>query len=121
MLPRSARLSNSAEFRQATARGVRAGRPTVVVHAAFADPGRSSARVGFVVSRQVGNAVVRNRVKRRLRHLAAAQLPSTPAGVNVVVRALPRAASDPAAVVPDLASAWSRVLRKLDDGTPAAS
>ena len=32
------------------------------------------ARVGFVVSKAVGNAVVRNRVKRRLRHLARERL-----------------------------------------------
>lgn len=29
---------------------------------------RSEGRVGFVVSRRVGNAVVRNRIRRRLRH-----------------------------------------------------
>ena len=113
MLPRSARLSDSADFRQTTARGVRAGRPTLVAHANLADLGRSSARVGFVVSKQVGNAVVRNRVKRRLRHLAADQLPGTPADVNLVVRALPAAANAPADVAPDLVATWSRVLHKL--------
>ena len=118
MLPRSARLTNSADFRQATARGVRAGRSTLVVHAVLVDPvlvdpGHSSARVGFVVSKQVGNAVVRNRVKRRLRHLAAAQLPGTPAAVDLVVRALPAAAKAPADVARDLVAAWSRVLHKL--------
>ena len=113
MLPRSARLSNSADFRQATAHGVRAGRPTLVVHATLADPGRSSARVGFVVSKRVGNAVVRNRVKRRLRHLVAAQLPGTPAALDLVVRALPAAASATSDLNHDLAAAWSRVLGKL--------
>jgi len=113
VLPRSARLSNSADFRQATTRGVRAGRPTLVVHASLSDPSHVSARVGFVVSKHVGNAVVRNRVKRRLRHLAAVQLPGTPSGVDVVVRALPSAATAPADLPFDLASAWSRALRKL--------
>ncbi len=50
--------------------GVRVGRPTLVVHA-LRKPGPPS-RAGFVVSKAVGNAVTRNRVKRRLRHLAAA-------------------------------------------------
>ncbi len=46
------------------------------------------------MSKAVGNAVTRNRVKRRLRHLAAAaSLPSTPFRVDVVVRALPAAAT----------------------------
>ncbi len=50
-------------------------------------------RVGFVVSKAVGNAVVRNRTKRRLRAAVATQLAGIPAGVDVVVRAQPAAAS----------------------------
>ena len=53
----------------------------------------SAARVGFVVSKAVGNAVVRNRVKRRLRHLAREQSPSLPGAAVLVVRALPAAAT----------------------------
>ena len=48
--------------------------------------------MGFVVSRAVGAAVVRNRVRRRLRHLVADQLERIPAGSRVVVRALPGSA-----------------------------
>jgi ribonuclease P protein component len=48
--------------------------------------------VGFVVSRAVGAAVVRNRVRRRLRHLVADQLDRIPPGSRVVVRALPGSA-----------------------------
>ena len=58
------------------------------------DGGRSGPRIGFVVSGALGNAVTRNRVKRRLRHLAAAHVADTPVGIDVVVRALPRAATD---------------------------
>jgi len=46
--------------------------------------------VGFVVSRAVGNAVRRNAVKRRLRHLSRDRLSALPAGTLLVVRALPR-------------------------------
>ena len=46
-------------------------------------------QVGLVVSKAVGNAVHRNRVKRRLRHVAAAHLSELPAGARIVVRALP--------------------------------
>lgn len=48
---------------------------------------------GFAVSKAVGGAVVRNRVKRRLRAIVAADLSSLPAGAHVVVRALPAAAT----------------------------
>ena len=48
-------------------------------------------RVGFVVSKAVGGAVVRNRVKRRLRALMAARIGTVPAGYDVVVRANPAA------------------------------
>ena len=49
-------------------------------------------RVGFVVSKAVGNAVVRNRTKRRLRASVATRLNGIPAGLDVVVRANPAAA-----------------------------
>jgi ribonuclease P protein component len=70
-------------------------------------------RVGFVVGKSVGNAVTRNRVRRRLRHLAAAELPGTPQQVGVVVRALPRAAVAPDEVPTDFASAWPQALDRL--------
>ena len=62
-------------------------------HTDTTDPGAPAPRVGFVVSKAVGNAVVRNRVKRRLRHLVAGHLGELPAGAELVVRALPAAAA----------------------------
>lgn len=50
------------------------------------------ARAGFVVSRAVGGAVVRNAVRRRLRHLVRDRLGDLPPGSLLVVRALPGAA-----------------------------
>ncbi len=55
--------------------------------------GTEPARAGFVVSKAVGNAVHRNRTRRRLRHLVAARLASLPPGSALVVRALPLSAS----------------------------
>lgn len=49
-------------------------------------------RAGFVVSKAVGNAVIRNRVRRRLRALVRERLTDLPAGSTLVVRALPAAA-----------------------------
>lgn len=67
-------------------RGRRAGRQHLVVHLSRTDAD-APARVGFVVSRAVGSAVVRNRVKRRLRHLTRERLGLLPAGSLTVVRA----------------------------------
>ena len=51
-----------------------------------------AARVGFIVSKAVGNAVRRNRVKRRLREIVRPRLDEFEAGSLFVVRALPNAA-----------------------------
>jgi ribonuclease P protein component len=53
------------------------------------------ARAGFVVSKAVGPAVVRNTVRRRLRHLVRDRVTELPAGSTLVVRALPAAAATP--------------------------
>ncbi len=49
--------------------------------------------MGFVVSKAVGNAVVRHRVARQLRHLMRDRLDRFTGGTRIVVRALPPAAS----------------------------
>jgi ribonuclease P protein component len=76
-------------------------------------------RVGFVVSRAVGNAVVRNRTKRVLRHLMATRLEPLPCDADVVVRANPAAAG---ATTDELAGDLDRCLRgaldKLDRHGP---
>jgi ribonuclease P protein component len=92
MLPAVARMRRHAEF-TAASRGDRAGRPLLTGHL-LVRPGQDEpARVGFVVSRAVGTAVVRNRVRRRLRHLARGYLGSLPGGSLLVVRANPRAST----------------------------
>jgi ribonuclease P protein component len=47
--------------------------------------GLTHARVGFTVSSKVGNAVVRNRVRRRLRELYRKRRQALPKGLDVVV------------------------------------
>ena len=107
-------MRSAPEFRRTIRSGVRAGRSTLVVSALPADPQAMSVRVGFVVSKAVGNAVTRNRVKRRLRHLSRSLVESTPAGTCVVVRALPAAADPGARLGEDLAGAWRTCLNKLE-------
>jgi ribonuclease P protein component len=66
----------------------------VVVHLLIDEPAQAStARAGFVVSKSVGNAVTRNKVRRRLRHLVRPRLTELPDGTLLVVRALPPSAT----------------------------
>jgi ribonuclease P protein component len=65
------RLKTRADFLRVAARRVRVARPAFVLQAAPAPDG-ATVRIGFTASRKVGNAVIRNRAKRRLR--AAADL-----------------------------------------------
>jgi ribonuclease P protein component len=71
------RLKNRADFLRVAAGRRRAVRPAFIVQAAppTEDASGTSVRVGFTASRKVGNAVVRNRAKRRLRAIAAEVLP----------------------------------------------
>lgn len=91
MLPADARLRRSEEFRAVIRGGVRAGRRRLVLHVL---PGYAQrTKAGFVVSKAVGNSVVRHQVLRRLRHLVAERLGTLPEGSALVVRALPAAAT----------------------------
>ena len=78
MSPSLARLKTRADFLRVAAVRGRAVRPGFVLQAA-GRPASSGVdagvRVGFTASRKVGNAVLRNRAKRRLRAAAAAILP----------------------------------------------
>ena len=67
-------------------------------------------RFGLIVGKTVGNAVVRHRVARRLRHVCAHAASAIPAEYDVVIRALPGAAGASSA---ELAAQFHSVLRKL--------
>lgn len=52
-----------------------------------------AARFGFIISKQVGTAVVRNSVRRRLKAVCAEAITRVPEGTDVVIRALPASAT----------------------------
>jgi ribonuclease P protein component len=106
----------------------RVGLGAVVVHVRTAEePMRAGAsegpaRVGFVVSRAVGPAVVRNRVKRRLRHAMRPLLRRLPAGTRIVVRAQPAAAGASwDRLTADLEAALTRALARSATPVPVTS
>lgn len=76
MMAHLARLKTRREFLRVAAARMRAVRPGLIVQAAARpDDGDAPLRVGYTASKRVGNAVARNRAKRRLRAAAASVLP----------------------------------------------
>jgi ribonuclease P protein component len=67
-------LKTRADFLRVAGRRVRVARPGFVLQSAPAPEGEG-VRVGFTASRKVGNAVARNRARRRLRAAAALLMP----------------------------------------------
>lgn len=114
-------MRRSADFERAVRRGARGGRESLVVHLTFeTDPEASTPVVGLVVSKAVGNAVVRNRVKRRLRALMRERLGALPDRSSVVVRALAPAARRPyAELAADLDGAVRTAVRRSERLTTA--
>ena len=117
VLPAVHRLRSAADFTAVTRRGRRVRCGSVVVYL-LAEPAENvtTARVGLVVGRAVGNSVVRHRVSRRLRAQLKDRLDLLPNGARLVVRALPdTAVASSAALGGDL----GRALDKLTAGRPA--
>jgi len=71
-------------------------------------------RIGLIVNRRVGDAVTRNRVKRRVRHLAGLRAPGMPPGSVLVVRVSESAKEASSGV---LATDFDSCLRWLLDET----
>jgi len=91
--PDPTRLKRRAEFLRAAAKGRKAPVPGLVLQAlARGDAG--PLRVGFTVTKKVGNAVIRNRTRRRLKEaarLVLAEQPTHGADLVLVGRAATRA------------------------------
>ena len=95
MPPKRGRLSRSAEFERVYRQGRSHGNRHLVLYTVPREPGSPESgaepRIGLSVSRKVGGAVDRNRVKRLLREAFAAEAARLPAGHDVVVVARPEA------------------------------
>ncbi|MEJ5928481.1 ribonuclease P protein component [Corynebacterium sp. H128] len=94
MLPQQLKLDSS-EFRRVVRAGRRTGTKTVVVHLTVADQSEivrfGGPHFGLIVSKAVGNSIIRHRTYRRLRHVCQQVVGTIPQGCDVVIRALPRA------------------------------
>jgi ribonuclease P protein component len=92
VLPAERRLRRREDFTATVRDGRRAAATGLVIHVRSRSA-TAPARAGFIVSRSVGPAVDRNRLRRQLRHVLVPRLASMPTGTDVVVRVTPAAMS----------------------------
>ncbi len=91
MLAKANRNVAAADYRPLVRSGRKARGALTLAYGRRSDPG-SPMRMGVVVARSVGNAVVRNRVRRRIKAVGWS-LAQDVRGLDVVFRVLPSAAS----------------------------
>ena len=112
---RQRRLTTPAEFTRCYRHGWRLRTAYFTVYAYQRED--ATVRLGLAVGKGVGPAVIRNRVKRRLREVFRRQTCVVPYGYDIFVRAMPASASTPYA---ELERAWLEVvgqLRRRDTGS----
>lgn len=81
--PKSARLLKTSEFKRVYDHGKKISGPFFMVICATA-AGSAAARIGFTVPRRLGNSVVRNRIRRRMREAVRLELARLAAGRDLV-------------------------------------
>ena len=115
--PRLARLSTAGEFRRVKDKG-RSWPGRFLILGVLVDAADTPARIGLITSRRVGNAVVRNRVRRLLRESVRPARPQLKANCWVVLVARHTAAR---ASLAELSAEWLRRARRaaiLPSATP---
>lgn len=84
---------------------------SALLHEDFSTP----TRFGFIITKRVGVAVVRNRMRRRLKAITAGMLEEVPTGVDVIIRVHPEAvALDFAALEAGARSAIARAVKRAE-------
>ena len=82
--PKAVRLRRRAEFLRVQERGLKISADLVLVLVLPNERADGLTRAGFTVSSKVGNAVVRNRIRRRLRELYRHRREGMPKGLDMV-------------------------------------
>jgi ribonuclease P protein component len=120
--PKRARLSRSADFERVMRRGRSHPSRELVLHVFPRGDAEGPPRLGLSVSRKVGGAVERNRVKRLLREAFALESSRLPPGTDAVVVA--RADAKALAEREGLAGVQARLgalIEQVDGVAPAAA
>jgi ribonuclease P protein component len=106
--PVTARLTRSSEFARVRSEG-RAFHGKAMVVSVLRGVANQGTRVGFVTSRKVGGAVVRNRARRRLREVVRADRPQLLTCCWIVIIAKTAAATAP---FPDVQNEWRNLAKR---------
>jgi ribonuclease P protein component len=106
--PKSARLARASEF-QRMRREAQSFHGKFFVLSVLRNLPTAEVRVGLITSRRVGGAVVRNRVRRRLREIVRAARPQIPAGTWLTLVARQAAAQ---ATFQILAAEWQQLAQR---------
>lgn len=88
MLAKANRVTRGADYKLVVRRGLRFTAPHTITYLRR-HSASSQVRFGFIVGKSVGTAVVRNRVRRRLKAVCHDALQRVAPGTDVVIRALP--------------------------------
>lgn len=109
MLAPESRITTGADYKRLVRRGRRVVGAVTVAYTDINIEG-GTPRFGFIIARNVGNAVTRNRVRRRLKAASFDLRERFPAGAEIVYRAFPAAAE---ASYPELYRDLSRVADRV--------
>ncbi|WP_185714982.1 ribonuclease P protein component [Gulosibacter macacae] len=90
MLARANRITQGSDYRRLT-RAPRVGGRGLIVHGAIRDDALAPTRFGFIITKRVGVAVVRNTLRRRLKAITRELLTLVPSGLDFVIRVHPEA------------------------------
>ena len=108
-------LKKNHEFRRLYSKGKSAATATLAVYCR--KTGRDSNRIGYTVSNKIGNAVTRNRIRRRLREIYRLHEGEVQRGYDVVIVARHRAAeADYHRLERDLTRAFSSLSLWKEEG-----
>jgi len=105
---RSFRLKKRKEFSHVFGTGRSAAGKLMVVYTATREA--TSVRIGFSAGKKLGNAVLRNRARRRLKEMVRKVLPRLQGGRDLVVIARAGAVK---ATWPELAQEFQQICRRL--------
>jgi len=90
MLPKAYRLTKAKDFQNVTKKGVRVHSDIATIYAILNPVKQKNFTLGLIVSKVVGNSVVRHKVSRQLRNIVKEITLEIPQNIDLVIRTTPK-------------------------------